>query len=119
VAVIIAVCAVIAAGSAVLIVRSTSRSRAALMRRREIIGHAEVQTSRVAADARDRMEHTTVALQRLRLDGLAWDDDIRRLTRSLEAQRAGIEGVARGRLARIIRLAHLVSKAAQFAILWR
>jgi hypothetical protein len=118
-AVIIAVCAVVAAGSAVLIVRSASRSRVALVRRREPIGHAEVQASRVAAETRDRLERTIVAMERMRVDGASWDDDMQRVTRSLEAQRAGIEGMAHGRLAGFIRMAHLVSKAAQFAFLWR
>ncbi len=91
----------------------------ALVRRRELIGHAEVQASRVAAEARDRLERTIVAMERMRVDGASWGDDMQRLTRSLEAQRAGIEGMTHGRLAGFVRMAHLVSKAAQFAFLWR
>jgi hypothetical protein len=119
VAVIIAVCAVVAAGSAVLIVRSASRSRVALLRRREPIGHAEVQASRISAAARDRLERAIIAMERMRVEGASWGDDMQRLTGSLEAQRAGMDGMARGRLAGFIRMAHLVSKAAQFAFLWR
>ena len=118
-AVVIAVCAVIAAGSAVLIVRATAGYRRTLVRRREELGHAEVRVSHAAADARDGVERVGAAVGRLRVERAAWDDEMRRLTDALRTQRRNIEGMTRGRLARIIRVAHLVSKAAQFAFLWR
>lgn len=60
-----------------------------------------------------------MALERMRGSGASLDDDLSRLTKSLRTQRAGIEGMARGRVATTIRLARLVSKAAQVAFLWR
>jgi leucyl aminopeptidase (aminopeptidase T) len=118
-AVIIAICAAISAGSAVLIVRATGRYRRLLALRREELGHAEVEVSHVAADARDGMARVVVAAERMREEEASWDDELRRLTHVLQEQRANIEGMTRGRLARIIRVAHMVSKAAQFAFLWR
>ncbi len=90
-----------------------------MVRRRETIGRATVRTNRDAAGLRDQLEGTTRALERLRASGASLDDDMIRLTRSLQAQRTGIEGMAHGRMATVIRLAGLVSKAARVAFLWR
>ncbi len=119
VAVAIAVCAVIAAGSAVLIVRATAGYRRTLLWRREELGHAEIRVSHAAAAARDDVERVRATVDRMREERASWDDEMRRLTHTLREQRTTIEGMTRGRLARIIRMAHLVSKAAQFAFLWR
>jgi hypothetical protein len=119
VAVIIAICAVVAAGGAMLIVRAASRGRSGLVHRRDVIGRTSVRVSRESADLRDRVEHVTAALEQMRVDGTSWDDDMRRLAGSLRTQREGIERMTQGRLATFIRLARLVSKAAQFAFLWR
>jgi len=119
VAVIIASCAVLAAVTAVVVIRVASRSGSVMVRRRETFGRATVRTSRDAADLRDQLDRTTRALERMRANGASLDDDMIRLTKSLQAQRAGIEGMTHGRMARVIRLAGLVSKAAQVAFLWR
>jgi hypothetical protein len=118
-AVIIAICAVIAAVGAVLVVRAMSRGRSGLVERRAAMARAAGRTSRDAADMRARMEHTITTVERIRGDGASWDADIGRLTDSLRAQREGIERVTRGRLATLIRMASMVSKAARFAFLWR
>lgn len=116
---IIAICAVLVAGSAVPIVRAAARSGSGLARRREVIGRAAVRISRDAADARDRMARTTTTVERMRVDGMSWDQDMDRLTNSLRAQRQSIERMTQGRLAKVIRLAGVVSKAARVAFLWR
>ncbi len=118
-AVIIAIGAALVAGGAVFIVRAASRGRAGLERGRDAIGRSAVGISRDAADARDMMERVTTSLEQVRVDGSGWQDDMQRLTESLRMQRDGIERMSRGRLASTIRLARMVSKAAQFAFLWR
>lgn len=102
-----------------LIVRAASRGRSGLVHRRDVIGRTSVRVSRESADLRDRVEHVTAALEQMRVDGTSWDDDMRRLAGSLRTQREGIERMTQGRLATFIRLARLVSKAAQVAFLWR
>jgi hypothetical protein len=119
VAIIIAICAVLAAGGAMLTVRAAARGRAGLVQRRESIARTSVRISRESADVRDRVEHVTAALEQMRVDGTSWDADMRGLTGVLQVQREGIERMTQGRLATFIRLARLVSKAAQFAFLWR
>jgi len=119
VAVIIAICAALVAGSAVLIVRAASWGRSGSVRRRETIGRAAVSISRESADARDMMEHVTASLEQMRVDASGWDEDMHRLAASLRTQRDGIERMTQGRLASFIRLARVVGKAAQFAFLWR
>ena len=119
VAVIVAVCAVLVAGGAVLIFRAASRGRAGLVRRREAIGRSSVRVSRESADLRDRLERATIALGQMRDDGTTRDQDMQRLTESLRRQRSSIDRMTQGRLASFIRLARMVSKAAQFAFLWR
>jgi hypothetical protein len=119
VAVIIAICAVVAAATAMVVIRAASRSRSSMVRRRESIGRAAVRTSRDSADTRDQMQQASTALERVRGEGASWDADMIRLTNTLRAQRAGIDGMTHGRVARLIRLAGLVSKAAQVAFLWR
>ena len=118
-AVIIAICAALVAGSAVLIVRAASRGRSGSVHRREAIGRAAVSISHESADARDRMEHVTTSLEQMRVDASGWDEEMHRLAASLRTQRDGIERMTQGRLASIIRLARVVGKAAQFAFLWR
>jgi hypothetical protein len=55
----------------------------------------------------------------MRVEGASLERDIVRLTDSLREQREGIERVTRGRLATVIRVAGVMSKAARFALLWR
>jgi len=119
VAVIIACCAVLAAVTAVVVIRVASGSGSVMVRRRETIGRATVRTSRDAADLRDQLERTTRALEQMRANGASLDDGMIKLTKSLQAQRTGIERMTHGRLATVIRFAGLVSKAAQVAFLWR
>jgi hypothetical protein len=118
-AVIIVTCAVIAAVGAVVMVRALSRSRSALVQQRAESIRAADQARRDAAALRVQMEHTRATVERMRIDGATWDRDIGRLTDSLRAQRNGIEQVTRGRLATVIRMAGVMSKAARFALLWR
>jgi hypothetical protein len=88
VAVVVAICAVLVAGSAVLVVRVASTRRADLVRRREAIGRTSVHISRDAAFARDWLEDMTVALEQVRVESRSRDDDFDRLTDSLRMQRA-------------------------------
>ena len=90
-----------------------------MVERREAMGRTAVRMSRDAAGLRERMVHTATAVERMRSDGAHWDEDIGRLTEALRAQRKGIEQVTHGRLAMVIRMAGVVSKAARFAFLWR
>ncbi len=90
-----------------------------LTRRREEMGHAEVQASHTAADVRDGAERVVAVVERIRDERASWEDEMRLVTHALRGQRTNIEGMTSGRLARIIRMAHLASKAAQFAFLWR
>ncbi len=90
-----------------------------LVRRREAIDEASARVRRESADARDRLERATIALTQMRTQGTTWDDEMQRLTESLRTQRVSIERMTQGRLASFIRLARMVSKAAQFAFLWR
>ena len=119
VAVIIVMCAVLVAGGAVMIVRAASMGRGGLVGRREAIGQTRERVSRESADVRDRIERATTALEQMRVDGTSWDGDMQRRTESLRTQRDGIERMTQGKLAAFIRLGRMVSKAAQFALLWR
>jgi len=119
VAVIVALCAVLVASGAVLIVRAAFRGGVALVRQREAFGQSSVRVSRESAVLRDRIERTTMALGQIRNDGMAWDQEMQRLTESLRTQRESIDRMTQGRLASVIRVARMVSKAAQFAFLWR
>jgi len=119
VAVIVVICAVLVAGGTTLMVRAASRNRAGLVQRREAVERSAVRVSRESAELRDRMEHVTRSLERMRVDGTSWERDMQRWTGSLREQRASIERMTQGRLASIIRMARVVSKAAQVAFLWR
>ena len=119
VAVIVALCAVLVASGAVLTVRAAFRVRTGLVRRREAIGQSSVRVSRESAELRDQIERTTLALGQMRNDSASWDHEMVRLTGSLRTQRESIDRMTQGRLASVIRVARMVSKAAQFAFLWR
>jgi hypothetical protein len=118
-AVIIATCAVIAAVGAVVLVRAMSRSRSRLAQRRVDLIRVAGQVRRDATGLRAQMGHTIETVERMRADGASLGQDMGRLTDSLRVQRRGIERVTRGRLATVIRMADVISKAARFAFLWR
>jgi hypothetical protein len=79
-------------------------------------------TERVRRDIpriRDLLGRIQADLVRLRQQDAAMDRRLGRMTEGLETVRRTIEGVTRGRSAALIRGARVVSRAAQFALLWR
>lgn len=116
---ILTVVAVLALVGAVLVITRTARVHRGLVRRRETAALARDQVRRLAADVRAELDRSTVVLTRVDRDMQQGELTVQRLSRALTAQRESIERVTQGRTARIMRLVHLVTRAAQFAFLWR
>ncbi len=117
--VIIVFGAVVAAVGAVLMLRATSRIRSGLAQRHVALARATEETRREAAAIRTAAEHSIAMVEGMRVEGASRERDIVRLTDALREQREGIERVTHGRLATVIRVASVMSKAARFALLWR
>ena len=113
------ICALAAAGGAALFVRWAARTRVALRGQRHEIARTATRTSRNAADIRERLAGSVDAMDRLRMQGELLDDRTMALVAWLGERRRGMERITQGRLATVIGLASLASKAARVAFLWR
>jgi hypothetical protein len=104
-----------AAGSLLLAARVARGAAGA----RDGLARATVALRREGPSLRDRMAATTRRLDLLRVRWVATDQAMAGLTASLGSVRGSLERVTQGRLATVIRGAGIVSKVAQFALLWR
>jgi hypothetical protein len=119
VAALVAACAVLVACAAVVVVllgravgRRSSQAGERLRRATSVMGLEAPAARRRLIAAADRIDA-------LHQSGAASDQRLGGLTGSLADLRGAIEGMTQGRLARLIRTASLVSRAAQVALLWR
>lgn len=119
VAVVVAVGAALVACAAVGLVLLATRMVDASVRARVRIERAMVVVGEDAARFRHRIEAAAGQLDALRARWVATEGATSRATTSLASARRSLEGITKGRLAMLIRGAGIVSKVAQFALLWR
>lgn len=118
-AVLAAVCAALVACVAVGIVLLATRVGVRSGRARHRL---ELTTSTLRRDGprvRRRLAASTARLESMRLRWSASDLVMTGVGKSLASVRESLERLTRGRLATLIRGAGMVSKVAQFALLWR
>jgi hypothetical protein len=119
VAVVVAACAVLAACVGVGVVLLAARLAHGTTRARTRLTEASSVVRQDAPRVRERLELATGRIDRLREVWVASDQATTDLTGSLASARRSLEGLTQGRLAVLIRGAGIVSKVAQFALLWR
>ena len=119
VAVVVAVCALLVMGVAAgLTMLATRLTRDASLARRRITTQASTLRHDVPG-LRARIDQAASRVDRLRDEWAATDKAVTEMTVTLASMRGSLERLTRGRLATLLRGAGLVSKAAQFALLWR
>ena len=119
VAVVAAVCAVLVACVAVVLVLLTRRLTGGSARARQQLAAAAAVVRTDSPRLRARLEATTVRMGQLEERWSAADRAVSDMTGSLASMRGTLESLTQGRLAMLIRGAGIVSKVAQFALLWR
>lgn len=119
IAALVAVCAVLVACVAVGIVLLAGRMRRRLGVARERFVQTTAALRRDGPRVRHLLARIEADLDRVQRQDAAMDRRLVGMTSSLVPIRQSIEGITRGRLAVLIRGAGVVSKAAQFALLWR
>jgi hypothetical protein len=119
VAVVVAVCAVLVACAGVGLVLLAIRLTQGATRARERLVAASSVVRQDAPRVRERLALATGRIDRLREVWVASDQATMDLTGSLASARRSLVGLTQGRLAVLIRGAGIVSKVAQFALLWR
>ena len=118
-AVLAAVCAVLVACLAAGVVLLATRVRASATRGRDRL---TVTTSTLRRDlprVRERLTASTARLVSMRDRWAATDRAMTEIGGSLASVRESLERLTRGRLATLIRGAGIVSRVAQFSLLWR
>lgn len=115
VAVVAVLMACVAAGLVLLAVRGPARLAGTRRGLARTTGRVAQELPRV----RRLLEDMEVDLVRLRQQDVEMDRRLSAATDTLVPVRRAIEGVTRGRLAVLIRGAGMLSRAAQFALLWR
>jgi hypothetical protein len=119
VAALVAACAVLVACAAVVVVLLGRAVGGRSSQASERLRRATSAVALEAPAARRRLMASADRIDALHQSGAAADRVVGGLTGSLADMRGAIEGMTQGRLARLIRTASLVSRAAQVALLWR
>lgn len=119
IAAFVAVAAVLVACAAVGAVLLATRVRGRLAATRHDLARSTERVGRDVPRVRDLLGGIDATLVRLRRQDAAMDRRLVRMTEGLVPIRRTIEGVTRGRLALLLRGAGALSRAAQFALLWR
>lgn len=119
VAALVAVGAVLVACVAVGLALLAARVRRGSARATERLGRATPAIRQDAARVRATLTMASDRLDRVGAQWRAGDAAMSGVTVSMAALRGSLERFTRGRLATLIRGAGVVSKVAQFALLWR